>query len=263
MTALDLLLIQQYTNGMNVPIESQAGYAVRADDDGTNLEYAPQAIVTRYATAAVHSHVLATTTRRYIGYLKASGGGGGGANSGLAAAASGSGGGEGAWIRFYCDQIPTDRTLTITLGAAGVGGANTGLNGTAGANATLASAATTLTCGGGGAGGGSAAGTGMGSGSSTTMTQEGGAAGQVSGSLPVGSTELERGGLPGGFGFRKSAGTAYSGAGGGGAPVQASVSAGATATVPGGGGSGALSINDVDHLGGDGLIGVCVIVELP
>lgn len=38
-TPLDTELIDQYTAGMNVPLPSQAGYAVRADVAGTNVEY--------------------------------------------------------------------------------------------------------------------------------------------------------------------------------------------------------------------------------
>jgi hypothetical protein len=38
-TPLDTALVDSYTRGMNVPVASQAGYAVRADEDGTNIEY--------------------------------------------------------------------------------------------------------------------------------------------------------------------------------------------------------------------------------
>lgn len=44
-TPLDTQLIDAYTRGMNVPVASQAGYPVRASDDGTNLEYVPGAQV--------------------------------------------------------------------------------------------------------------------------------------------------------------------------------------------------------------------------
>lgn len=36
---LDLAIIQDYTRSINVPVASQAGYVVRADSDGTNVEY--------------------------------------------------------------------------------------------------------------------------------------------------------------------------------------------------------------------------------
>jgi hypothetical protein len=42
MTALDFALIQNYTNGINAPIASEAGYTVHVDAAGTNLEYHPQ-----------------------------------------------------------------------------------------------------------------------------------------------------------------------------------------------------------------------------
>ena len=38
-TPLDTQLIGAYTRGMNVPVASQAGYAVRANAAGTNIEY--------------------------------------------------------------------------------------------------------------------------------------------------------------------------------------------------------------------------------
>lgn len=39
MTALDLLLIHEYTGGINVPIASQAGYRAHVNATGNNLEY--------------------------------------------------------------------------------------------------------------------------------------------------------------------------------------------------------------------------------
>jgi hypothetical protein len=39
MTALDLSLIHDYTGGINVPVASQAGYDVRVDTAGTNIEF--------------------------------------------------------------------------------------------------------------------------------------------------------------------------------------------------------------------------------
>jgi hypothetical protein len=45
MTPLDTLLIDQYTGGMNVPLASQAGYVVRANAEGNNVEYVgPQSL---------------------------------------------------------------------------------------------------------------------------------------------------------------------------------------------------------------------------
>jgi hypothetical protein len=38
-TPLDTLLIDEYTRGINVPLASQAGYAVRADSAGTNYDF--------------------------------------------------------------------------------------------------------------------------------------------------------------------------------------------------------------------------------
>ena len=38
-TPLDTALIDAYTRGVNVPVASQAGYTVRADADGTNIDF--------------------------------------------------------------------------------------------------------------------------------------------------------------------------------------------------------------------------------
>ena len=43
-TPLDTLLIDGYTQGGNVPLVAQAGYAMRASSDGTNYEFVGPAI---------------------------------------------------------------------------------------------------------------------------------------------------------------------------------------------------------------------------
>jgi hypothetical protein len=193
----------------------------------------------------------------------ACGGGGGGvdgvATSGYGACAGGGGSGE------YCELwVPasslTDQ-VTVTIGAAGTGGAAGANNGAAGGDCSFG-AYLTLVGGGGG----------QGKQASTTNRVNGGAAGAGGAGTATSGVYVRHAGEIGGYGlYSSNVEWGISGGGGstpwgtGGPSVMSDTGigyAGASGNGYGSGGSGAASRvnNATDYAGGDGKVGRFVIV---
>lgn len=179
------------------------------------------------------------------------GGGGGGAAGTTGQTFAAGGGGSGGYSRRYLTAADVGVGQTVTIGAAGNGGAAGANNGSAGGTTSFGA----LCSANGGAGGtyGSVANLGL-----------GGAGGVVAGAIG----DLTAFGAPGGGGFYNGATAAITipgGAGGssvfgGGAPGTAG--AGSIAGAFGSGGSGAFAVSGTGTFGGgNGSAGVVIITE--
>lgn len=199
--------------------------------------FAGFARITRF-TASGNWTVPAGVTRARV---RVWGGGGGGGGNGTAGA--GGGGGGGGYAEDIITGLTPGASITITVGAGGTAGANTGTassnNGGAGGTSSFGAS---LSATGGSGGGGSASsagaagtgGSGSGGGSGAILATGGsGSAGTASGSGAVGGRGGE--GAMGGGGGGTSTGTALPGA------------------FPGGGGGGGAATN-VGAVGAAGLV---------
>ena len=92
-------------------------------------------------------------------------GSGGGGEAGSNAVFGGAGGAAGGWIEAEVDVSGEGGSVTITIGAAGIGGTSAGADGTAGANVTFGSLVTAN-----GGGGGTASGATGGTGGTSSTT---------------------------------------------------------------------------------------------
>jgi hypothetical protein len=183
-----------------------------------------------------------------------SGGGGGGVAGSSGFAIGGGGGGSGGYSRITLQPGDIGASKTVTIGAAGTGGAAGNNPGTDGGDVSLG----TLLVAKGGKGGGG--------GSGLTSGGEGGAGGVA------GTGDIAAQGDPGGKGFTAGVITVSQSSGrggssffgGGGREVSADTAspAGITAGPYGSGGSGAYRYNvTANSAGGDGSIGAVFITE--
>jgi hypothetical protein len=180
------------------------------------------------------------------------GGGGGGGSLGAAQAlSSGGGGGSGAYARRALTAAQIGASQSVTIGAAGVGAANT--NGTTGGDTLFGSLAVAK----GGLGGGTC---------NSSAVGYGGQGGPVSGS--VGDIVFAgAAGVSGTFNGVTTAGTTggsggSSAYGGGASTANPSLSAvGLAASNYGSGGSGSSGIDTTARAGGNGSPGVVIVTE--
>lgn len=179
------------------------------------------------------------------------GGGGGGALGAASSSAAAGGGGAGGYCRKLFTAAQIGASQSVTIGAAGVGGApgnNPGISGGATTFGAL------MTAGGGGGGGGS---------SSSTIQTVGGSVGP-GGSASGGDINIQGASGLAGFTFTSGqggiGGSGASGMFGAGGAQVGPIGSGLTATGRGAGGSGGAAAN-VSAVGGSGTAGQVVIIE--
>lgn len=210
-------------------------------------------------------------------YLIGGGGGGGDGTPPTGSALGGGAGGGGGFTKWTFPASAVASTVTVTLGAAGVGGTANGVAGTAGGNTLFGSY---LTAGGGGGGtAGGVAGGGIvngakGYGTESYVDVTGGAGSAGTGAGVAGNAgQFSAGGLagsgpaPGGNGGAGSSpsGSVYSagsaGGGGGGGGNAGNGGVGGAGGFPGGGGGGGGGYNTLGTSGhgGNGAGGQCVV----
>jgi hypothetical protein len=203
------------------------------------------------------SYTPATGVTRVFVEVWGGGGGGGGVVANNRVSSSGGGGGYTCGFVDVTASVP----ITVTVGAGGTGGANTGANGTDGGTSSFGSLSAT----------GGAGGTGSGAGASDAIFFAGGIGGAGSG----GTVNLtgERGGhsyfnyvppnstaFPASWRLDLKGGAAPRG-GVGGAVTDATGNTSATGVTPGGGGTGARSQNGGGGAtaGGNGANGLVLV----
>lgn len=192
-----------------------------------------------YTTAGTYSWVVPAGVTSISAIVVGGGGAGGGVGSGSYSFSAGNGAGGGALSYTNNISVTPGETLTVTVGAGGVG--SVGLAGTAGGNSSLNRSATVILRAVGGSGGLPA---------DNTATAAGGAA--ASG---VGSTRYS-----GGSGSARDIATVRPGAGGGAAGYGGNGGNGVTSANGqngngGGGGGASTSQNESGGGGGVGLLG--------
>jgi len=195
----------------------------------------------------------------FEGLLWAGGGGGGRTGS---ISFNGGGGGGGACLPFVLPESQVPSSLTVTIGAGGLG-ATTAASGSAGGNSTFGSLATSY----GGAGGGGNSGADWTGGGGGGLLGAGGAAGGSSvadgaGGAPTYNPSGGTHAIAGGVGFGGGSGgsqanaknSIYGGAGGGG-PTGTGVGGASLFGGGGGGGGGSTNAGGTSVYGGAGGAG--------
>lgn len=211
--------------------------------------------VTTYSSAGASAFTPAAGMKFCDVYVTAGGGGGGGAQAGTApqAAAAGGGGAGSTSIAYAMTAATVGVGQTVTVGAGGAGGAAGANNGSTGNVSSFGALITTN------GGGGGLAATSV---SSAAAPRLGGAGGN-SGS--GGSVNIAGGG--GGHGLANGVSTLVCSGNGGPSFWGAGVvgvntsSAGNAGSTYGSGGAGAAATVTTNRAGGDGAIGLVVIVE--
>lgn len=235
--------------------------------DGTNIYFVQSPSSTNKIIISASGSYVKPAGLRAIYFEMQGPGSGGGASQAAATTGHtslGSGGGGGGWVSGYILASSLSASETVTIGAAGIGGATSGASG---GTAGLTSFGThaTFTAPGAGSGGGVA-------GAATTRSSSGGAAGSASAGGSVLGARWQVG-QPGAFGFRYSDGVAVGCAGGdsywgfGGPQVTegAGGQSGANFGYGGGGGggtTGATGTSDAFRVGGAGGPGRLEITEI-
>lgn len=197
------------------------------------------------ATGANTFTTPAGSTTSTVYEFEAHGAGGGAGGTNQPGSASG-GGGEGGIAKGTFSGLPPNTSVTVTIGAKGVGATGiSGGNGTAGGNTTIVATNVSVTCNGGG-------GSSQENVANTGGPGAGGGAASVSGSNVVSSLTYS-----GATGMRGNGTAILAGAGGGpgGGPGGSTAISGAgiAATCPGSGGGGAVGVGGDGASGADGL----------
>lgn len=211
-----------------------------------------QGTVTLYTASSTFTTPSTSTTSTKYSYIILGGGGGGGGANG--AGAAGGGGGAGAFAYGTFTGVAASTGITVTIGASGSAGTNTGGTGGTGGSSSLGSPVS-ITCTGGVGGTGST--------SATNVVVAGGAGGTVS----VGSPTLGLTGATGGYGALQGGAigqggfgaSAYGGYGLGGFGTQVLTAFGGSAAGIqgqgyGSGGGGGVSTTSVGFAGATGVI---------
>ena len=191
-----------------------------------------------YTTAGTYTFTVPAGVTQLSAVVVGGGGGGAGSDGTESQGNTGGGGGGLAYGTF---TVTPGENLTVTVGAAGQAGSNTGTDGTAGGDTTIARGATTLLSGGGGLGGQNESTASRAGGSSGGTERDGGGNGGSSGS----ATDSNSGSGGGGAG-------GYSGNGGNGGSNGGT---GAAGSGGGGGGGDSFTTGQADRGGGVGLFG--------
>lgn len=243
---------------------SDGGWIAYVQDEDAYYQFTGSAWIIGLSSIAIQvftgsgTYTPATGMHHCLVISTGGGGGGGGANAqDGGSSASGGGGGAGSTCIEVFSAATIGANQTVTIGAAGSAGADTGTNGGAGGDTTFGSLHT--------AGGGAA-----GAGIATTGSDagDGGAGGTASNgamNIPGGSGSRGSGGAVGDNAHGGMGGGSFWG--GGGKPGTAfqtnpTTSAGSNATVYGGGGGGAAASDaTAGAAGGTGAAGVVFVLE--
>jgi hypothetical protein len=250
-------------------IDGGATYTWMPDDqtiwitsDGANWQVSSSSggfartVIQSFTTPGANTYTPTTGMKSCLVMSTGAGGGGGGADSDGSSLAGGAGGGAGGTCIEVFSAATIGTSQTVTIGAGGTAGADTGGNGGNGGDTTFGALHTA----GGGPGGTGIAGT-------DTHAVNG-----VAGGTATGGLVNIPGGMGGpGLGADGTTNAAFSGLGGasfwgGGARsvVLAAISAvaGVNGAVPGSGGSGAANRSTAaGAAGGVGADGICVVIE--
>lgn len=192
---------------------------------------------------------------RFVRITAVGGGGGGGGAAGAASNSAWGGGGGGGGQAILWLDVTSISSLTVTIGAGGAGGADTGGNASKGGDTEVENGATLILKGAGGNGG-------------YGMTAASSVGRAIGGGGGAGSTGTLNGyGTPGHHGLRLSGASGLTGAGGasaygGGAAARFSANAtGLAGTAYGSGGGGASTTTTPGQVGGAGAAGVVFFEE--
>ena len=218
----------------------------------TNL--ASQGLKTVFTTSGTFT-TPSTSSTATIYYYKMVGAGGGGGGANGAYAASG-GGGAGAYAEGTFTGVAPSTGITITIGSGGTAGANTGGTGGTGGS-TILGTPVSITCSGGSGGSGSV--------NSSTSLSNGGIGGTVTGSPNILFINGEQG--LGGYSLTS---TGIWGGNGASSPLGiggvsnfnltgVGTSNSASSVGYGSGGQGTISTGAI---GGAGMQGICLIIQL-
>lgn len=206
----------------------------------------------RVLTSGTTYTPTAGTTKAVV-ILIGGGGGGGGVSGAASSVGAGGGGAAGAVVTKYFSSVSSGTAYSITIGALGAGGANTGAIGGTGGNTTITVGATTYTAAGGTGGALMTAGTAL-------AVSNGGAGGLGT------NGDVNGGGSNGDVGIRLSGSVGISGQGGtngygAGGSAVAAAGAGVAGAGFGAGGSGGLSTANTGRAGGNGSAGAIIVYE--